>query len=166
MTLYQRIFVERVNLEKDVFIPKGNLGILRKDMPQIRSFHLQEFLGWLKDQGVGVKADVFKVNTLKPTQKEIDSGKVKKMYTAPDDVLKKPVIVSKDNHILDGHHRWLALLNKNENDTLKGQRINLNIRDLLKMAFKFPKVEKAGIKHTFAPKGEDLDLSRAALSLI
>ena len=46
-----------------------------------------------------------------------------------NETLSNPIIISKDNYVIDGHHRWLAHLNKNKIiDVLK---IDLNAKDLI-----------------------------------
>ena len=50
---------------------------------------------------------------------------------------RKPVIASSDNYIIDGHHRWLVALNYD--DTVDIIRINMPVRELLKLTLEFPK---------------------------
>ena len=54
---------------------------------------------------------------LKKSQKELIQSKVKgiaKKYDKPSDM--KPLIIAKDGHIVDGHHRWAAAIYKFGND--------------------------------------------------
>ena len=54
---------------------------------------------------------------LKKSQKELIKSKVigiAKKYDKPSDM--KPLIIAKDGHIVDGHHRWAAAIYKFGND--------------------------------------------------
>jgi GNAT superfamily N-acetyltransferase len=62
--------------------------------------------------------------------------------------LAKPVIISKDNYILDGHHRVAALYNIDKDFRLKTIKVDLGIRDLLKTAKGFPKVSYKNINES------------------
>lgn len=140
---------------------KGNLGIPRSRMPQITSTDVPDFLDWLRDKkGVRSRVGTEPVGYLSATQKEINPQKVEKMMSAPDSVLMKPVMVSRDGYLLDGHHRWAALLAKDPGLTIRTVRIDMPIRELLKVSHEFPKSFKAGIgedagkrKHAMTPDG-------------
>jgi hypothetical protein len=130
----------------DVHVPEGSLNIPRAKMPQIRSDLVPEFVDELAASGVRVdRMKRVGVSRLKPTQKEINNDKVRKMLTAPPTVLAKPVIVSKDFYILDGHHRWLALLNSKPDFKIQTYFVHLPIRQLLKRANSFGKVSYKSI---------------------
>jgi len=120
----------------EVFVPKKNLGISRSQMPQIKSTKVPEFLKWLEDQGVRVSREIAQASKLFATQREINNVKVKQMASDPvmGQNLAKPVIVSDDNYLLDGHHRWLALLTQDEKARMPIIRVGLGIRELLDMA--------------------------------
>jgi predicted ABC-type ATPase len=82
------------------------LGIPRKDMPQIPSGELRKT--FLKELGVEVTKEKIDPSKLKPVQDEIDGKKVGGLYSAISDGAYKgdPVLISKDNYIIDGHHTW------------------------------------------------------------
>jgi len=124
---------------------KGNLGIPRSQMPQIKSTDVPEFLIWLRASGVKTVRGSEAVGNLKATQREIDAEKVQKMAEAPETILTKPVIVSKDGHILDGHHRWAGLLTKGVGKKILTVHVDLPIRELLKKARAFPKAKKRDV---------------------
>jgi hypothetical protein len=133
-------------VESKIKIPKGNLGILRKNMPQIKSNHVPEFMKWLKTFGVSMITKSVAIKTLKMTQKEVSMDKILGMINdAPEESLSKPIILSSDNYILDGHHRFVALYNKNKNIKLTVYQVNVKIDALLELAHKFPKAIKQGI---------------------
>ncbi len=117
---------------------KGNLGISRSSMSQIKTDNIPAFLNSLEENGIK-----FHLNRLKATQKEMDSVKITEMMALPLGKLEgKPILVSKDDHIVDGHHRWAALLALNGNNRMPCHIIDLPIRDLLKKIDGFDNVFK------------------------
>ena len=61
------------------------------------------------------------IYTLKPTLKKISKPKIesmkKKTLTENEDFIYKPIVISKDNFIIDGHHRWFVKKNLIESNT-------------------------------------------------
>jgi hypothetical protein len=124
---------------------KNNLGIPRAKMPQIQRAKTPEFLNSLKDQGVKVTQGKARVGDLRATQREINARKVAEMIQAAKDKKfdpgKAPVIVSSDQHILDGHHRWAALIVMDPKSTIPVRRVELPMRELLRRAHNFEGVK-------------------------
>ena len=84
----------------------------RKDMPQVNTQKLSKALSMAKSK-VKVTKGMSIAGSLKPSQKELIKSKVigiSKKYNKPTDM--KPLIISKDNYIVDGHHRWGAAIYK------------------------------------------------------
>ena len=131
--------LQETDLTEAVANYKHSKGILRSKMPQIKSNDVPEFVKFLKDDGVKSKREDIAVKDLKPTQKEFNPDKVSKLSTAPMAILTKVIIKSKDNFILDGHHRYSALLTLDVNAKIKVISVDLGITELLKKAFEFPK---------------------------
>lgn len=128
--------------ERSIEIFPDSLGITRAKMPQIHNDLVSEFLEGLKKQGISVRPETVSVSSLKPTQREMDRSKVEGMLkSAPDRALNKPIIVSNDNRILDGHHRWAAKMSRNPVERQQVWRVGLSIRKLLERASSFSKVE-------------------------
>lgn len=126
---------------------KGNLGIPRSNMPQIKGDKVDEFRDWIKaEYGARSQSGSSPVGALAATQREINSEKVERLRQAPKSVLSKPVMVSKDNYILDGHHRWASLLSQDHRLPIKTVKIDLPIRKLLKAAHEFPGSFKADLE--------------------
>lgn len=124
----------------EVIIPPHSLGIPRSQMPQIEDDCMEDFILHLKKNGVGIrKADV-KVKNLKATQKELNADAVKNLLKENPNKLKKPIFVSSDNYILDGHHRWLAMYNFDEESHIPAYVCSVDIRKLLHIAQGFEKV--------------------------
>lgn len=63
------------------------------------------------------------------------------------------VVVSRDGHILDGHHRWAALLTIDPARKMKVKVIDMDMKDLLEEAQSVPGVYKADFEGS--PLGED-----------
>ena len=80
----------------------------RKDMPQVNTQKLSKAIDMVKSK-VKVTKTRIPATKLKESQVELIPKKVKGIaakYDKPTDM--KPLIVSKDNYIVDGHHRWAA----------------------------------------------------------
>lgn len=122
-----------------------SLGVSRKDMPQISSKDIGEFMTYLKDKGVASTSSVIDVSKIGMTQKDINVDKVKDLLGVEKSNLAKPVIISNDNYILDGHHRIVALYNIDKNFKLKTIKVDLGIKDLLNVAREFPKASFKGV---------------------
>lgn len=117
----------------------NSLGIPRAKMPQIKSDDVPEFIDFLKERGIKSKTSKVAVKTLKPTQNEYNPDKVQKLTSAPKSVLSKIIIKSSDGYILDGHHRYGALLELDPNAKMNVIEVDQKMKDLLKSAFEFPK---------------------------
>ena len=120
------------------------LGISRDKMPQVKSKDYDELIKHLNKNGVRVTKKSVKASTLKATQKDFNVdkivgaiSKIKTIGTA------KPLIVSSDNYIIDGHHRWLAA--KNVGDSISIMQSNVKVKELLKHVYSFPKTFTKGI---------------------
>lgn len=81
-------------------------------MPQVKTQNLSKAISMAKSK-VKVTKEVFPAIKLKQSQKELIKSKVKgaaAKYDKPTDM--KPLIISKDGYIIDGHHRWAAAIYK------------------------------------------------------
>lgn len=116
----------------------GNLGIERKEMPQIPDDVIPGFLKTFQDKGIKVTKDTMAVGQLKATQKEINAEKVVGMANAYKegkyDPSKQPIIVSKDGFVLDGHHRWAAMVHDDPSNKMRVFRVDTDIKTLLHAA--------------------------------
>jgi hypothetical protein len=68
---------------------------------------------------------------LKPTQNEIYLAKTIEMATRHFAGGELNAIISKDDYILDGHHRWASTILTNPTMKLGGYMVDLNIDDLI-----------------------------------
>lgn len=108
---------------------------------------MQTMIDHFKKNGVKTRRTKIPVGMLKATQSEI---KAEKTYGMADAHLKgkfpnigDSVVVSRDGHILDGHHRWAALLTIDPSRDMNVQVIDMDMDDLLKEAQAIPGVYKA-----------------------
>jgi hypothetical protein len=86
------------------------------------------FVAYLKDKGVTIKRNqTVPADKLKATQNQLVGSKVGGMMGARAagkfDPAKDPIFVSTDNYVLDGHHRWAAVVGS---QFAEGKPINMN----------------------------------------
>lgn len=111
---------------------KDTLDIDRKDMPQVQSKDLKHFFKHLKDNNVSVKEKTVNPSTLNASQGHFHKEKIRSLITAmqKSESIGQPIIVSKDNYVIDGHHRWLAHCNL-ENKPINIYHVDKNAKDLI-----------------------------------
>ena len=106
----------------------------RKDMPQVKTQDLGKALDMVTDK-VRVSKETINASKLKKSQKQLYTDKVKGIaskFSSPKSM--KPLIISKDNHIVDGHHRWGAAIYKWGDDVkLPVYRIHLSATSAIKL---------------------------------
>ena len=129
-----------------------NKNVPRKHMPQLKAKALpgswaaknleaddkgevngeKEFVNYLQKKGVSVSDAKIPATELKSTQNQLVGQKVAGMYEA----LKKdpnikgiraPIFVSKDGYVLDGHHRWAAVVCYDMADGI-GKSVEMDVR--------------------------------------
>jgi hypothetical protein len=109
-------------------------NISRKNMPQVDTQNLSKAINMVSDK-VRVTKGKINVGKLKKSQKELHKDKIEGIaarFTTPNKF--KPLIISKDNHIVDGHHRWAAALYKWGTDAqIPIIRINLPILEAIEL---------------------------------
>ena len=102
----------------------GHLGVDREHMPQLSgtgpggkyvpsSVMLPQFTDYLRGKGIKVEHVRVPAASLKPTQTTGDAAAIRGIA---DDLKSgkladtKPIVVSSDNRVLDGHHNWAGHL--------------------------------------------------------
>mgnify|MGYP000048793915 CR=1 FL=1 len=117
---------------------------------------LEQMLSHFEKNGIKTTVEEMPVGHMKATQSEI---KAEKVYGMADAHLKgkfndidASVVVSKDGHILDGHHRWAALLTIDPSRKMKVKKVDMTMDELLKEAASFPGVYKADFSGKPLPK--------------
>jgi len=106
----------------------------RKDMPQVKTQDLGKAIDMVSDK-VSITKGSIPVSKLKKSQKELYKDKVigiANKYNSPNDM--KPIIISNDYHIVDGHHRWGAAIHKWGDDVkIPIYKINLSVKNAIKL---------------------------------
>jgi hypothetical protein len=114
----------------------GSLDIPRASMPQVKSEHRGAMVQFLRGRGISHSAERVAPNTLKPSQAEFSPEKVEKARSF--DGPQRPVLVSSDNYVADGHHQWLSDLRDAPEKPIKIIRLDSPIRSLLLEMARFP----------------------------
>ena len=126
--------------------PEDTLGVSRADMPQIHADHYPELFNYLKQHGASISKGSVAATELKAVQGEFSDAGVEKMMRkggVTADGTKKPLIVSADNYIIDGHHRWLAAYNLEEEVPII--KFGLPVKELLQLVKDFKHTTYRGI---------------------
>ena len=115
---------------------KGDLGIPRNLMPQFNTpADIKAYAGFIKTKyGIRSRRQTRKAKQLRPSQEEINIDRVEDVVEKIED--KKvdpnvPLIVSKDNYVIDGHHRWAAYKTRHPNKQLPVLVIQAPARDVI-----------------------------------
>jgi hypothetical protein len=119
--------------------PKDTLGVKRADMPQVHKDHYPELMQYLKNHGARISQSEVPATSLKAVQDEFSDEGVAKMMSKKGGnngtTRKKPLLVSADNYIIDGHHRWLASYNLGE--TVPIFKFSIPVKKLLQLVRDF-----------------------------
>jgi len=135
-------------------------GIPRIQMPQFDKEQTKKFRHYLQAKGYEISKEKEFASYLRATQNELNGTKVagiaNAMITGKLKGKEPRLVVSRDNYILDGHHRWAALVgvdavnNKLGDKLMKVSRVNIGITELLREAEEFGAghagVEESGMK--------------------
>jgi hypothetical protein len=92
-----------------------SLGLRRSEMPQIGVFELIKnnmYEKLIQTYNVGIVKTILPITLLKPTQADVDWQRIEIDIAkyGVDDSFERPLLISNDFHIIDGHHqlvRWL-----------------------------------------------------------
>jgi hypothetical protein len=112
----------------------GTLGIPRAEMPQIKAEHRGALVNFLNARGIPHEHVEVPADSLKPTQAEFSMDKVQQAHEHEGG--DRSILVSSDGHVLDGHHQWLAAVEKG--DPVKAIRLDAPIGKLLDTVREFP----------------------------
>jgi hypothetical protein len=133
-------------ISTEIKIPNTGLGLSRADMPQIRQSVMDHFLKKLEQDGNDSRVIQVPTTDLRPTQDEFNHDKIKEMMGQKQ--TGKPIIISKDRYILDGHHRWAAQYNLNNQSKISATQIDMNILDLLSAARNYKPATYHGVNES------------------
>lgn len=166
-----------------------NLGIPRDEMPQFkgtaqpgsRAAGMEAdasgevdtepvFKEMLKEKGIKTLQTQIPADKLKATQKDLVGAKVVGMMSALEKdpnhpKITAPIYVSRDGHVIDGHHRWAAVVahnaaNPDNQIPMKTTVLDMDIKDAIPMANKFAEdmgiaAKKADANKEEEPKGTE-----------
>jgi hypothetical protein len=151
------------------------LGLSRADLPQVKSDDMDNFRQWLQEQGVESFKSSMEVGEMNPIQKEINLEKVQSMMEKHgageiDLVTGKPVMVTEDEYIIDGHHRWYALRELDETNEMETINIQLPVKKLLKIVKDYPNVSYKSAQmeegyENFAGKSEMIKVGNVRIDI-
>lgn len=128
----------------------GTLGIPREEMPQIKSEHRGALVQFLKARGIEARAGMIDPKKLKPTQAEFSPEKVQKAREHAGS--ERPLLISADNHVIDGHHQWVAALDDQSGTPMPVIKLNAPVDRILADVKEFPSAEASTGAAKPAPK--------------
>jgi hypothetical protein len=155
-----------------------NLGYPRAQMPQLRgrpvpgSFAAtkkvskagkvdltREFVEHLRAEGTKVTETDVRASYLRASQSEIDGARVAQLVTeaaeGSRDLRERPIFVTRDNYIVDGHHHWAALVglgSKREKDfKVPVYKLDMEIGEALSKANAYAKTMGIAPKSITSP---------------
>tara|TARA_R100000655_G_scaffold21217_4_gene43569 strand:- start:6737 stop:25636 length:18900 start_codon:yes stop_codon:yes gene_type:complete len=123
--------------------------VSRENMPIIQPQQMQAFASFVSEQTgstVNLKQEQIPAASLKPYQTELFFPKTvwfalqyfNNLELATEDLVKRPFsLISSDNYIIDGNHRWGQIMLISPKSSIEGTRINLPVAKLLPLARKF-----------------------------
>ena len=126
-------------LKEELKIPAIGQTFSRNLMPQISP----DFINYLKKQGISHEIKDVDTKNLKSTQMEFDPTKIHALMNRDDD--DSHIYVSNDDHVIDGHHRWLA--DHNTTGTTKACVVDLPALELYRHAREYESLLKEEVTH-------------------
>lgn len=135
----------------------GGLSVPRASMPQIATKDRGAMVQFLKGRGITHSQEDVLPGSLKPSQVEYSPEKVAKAKTfeGPN----RSILISADDHVVDGHHQWMAAMEANPNEPYPVIRLNAPIQQLLIEIARFP---SAGVSDASEAAGFVSDAKPAA----
>lgn len=118
----------------------GTLGIPRNIMPQVRNENRAAMVAFLRARGVSYERQTAKPSDLKPTQAEYAPEKVEKAKAWEGK--QRAILISSDNHIVDGHHQYMAALQTAPNVGIPVMRLKSSIMHILGLLLMMPSTEQ------------------------
>lgn len=104
-----------------------------------------EFVDYLEKQGIKSKSLEVPSDSLLPSQAQLDGPKIAKRIAKKDYEAGGPIFISRDNYIVDGHHRWAAVVGRDAEDgklgdsSIRAVKIDAPISEILHIANKWTK---------------------------
>jgi len=146
---------------------KGQAAVDAGADPDDERSPMQVLLEDVQTEGTKVETGKVPVGQLKATQSEI---KADKTYSMADAYMKgneglikamqNPIIISSDNHILDGHHRYSAMLTADPSYEMNVIRIGMSMKDFLMRSHEQPGVFRSDLDDNIISDDEPVDLGQ------
>jgi hypothetical protein len=133
---YYEPYAMNGGITEEIVKLNNSLGINRDVLPQIDKDQLENYLEYLESYGIPFEIEFQPVATLNSAQSHIDTDKVKEIMKN-EDSLDTPIIVSKDDYILDGHHRALAAFNLDKESEVPVVKVELALDELINISNEF-----------------------------
>src|SRR5262249_18719901 len=138
---YDEVNLCKVSVPGTNYFCAGNLGVPRVQMPQLSAkvadipdkaaAHdlpqnargevelIHPFADYLRNQGVKITETSRPAGELRATQSELQASKIDKLREpVAEGKIPGAIFTSSDGYVLDGHHRWAAMV---ENDIAAGK---------------------------------------------
>ena len=175
-----------VSVEGTNLFCKENKGIPREDMPQLlghpnpgtpadkmqRNSRGEVNLGdafakHMREKGVSTSVTQMNAATLKASQRQLNGKKVATLRDVYErgQLEMTPFIISSDNYVVDGHHRWAAIVaaefDKGQEIFVPVERFSMSIMPLLKEAVSYAAemgIPQSGFGH-FSSSFREADLT-------
>lgn len=133
----------------------------RKQLPQIPKKQLRRFIEFVAGNGYGFRYARIPADQLKPIQKHLNTEKVKNMVEFPSEI-SHPLIIDRDNHIADGHHRWAADLVQDRHTPIFCVKFECNLDKLIELGHLFDGSEVRSIhEDIYKEKKDPISLEQA-----
>jgi hypothetical protein len=117
----------------DIKIPPPGLTFSREMMPQLGP--LGDVLKNLRRHDVKFHKELIDPKKLKSSQSEFNKSKIINIMMNGKKNTLSGVIISSDNYVLDGHHRWLA--HYNQDRKIEVVRVDMPILELMRLVKTF-----------------------------
>lgn len=104
-------------------------------MPQVDEKDYEELFSFLRAQDIPVYKEQACPLTFRPHQK-VQIDRLRAMACQPD-VVNKAILVSRDDYILDGHHRWDIHLLRHDSQIL-AYKIGRDFEEAIAALFAYP----------------------------
>jgi hypothetical protein len=119
---------------------------LRIHMPQFSKDLKKKFFDKLKRQGIDVSKKKVPAVHLKPSQRQFSFPRASEVFGTKGSKDKR-IMVSKDNHIIDGHHHWVSAIGRDSragklgSTKIKTYKVDMSAAKLLAMAKRYTKAQ-------------------------
>jgi SPP1 gp7 family putative phage head morphogenesis protein len=127
----------------------------RQDLPRIHADDREALVSFLAARGIGSRPERARPDAYRPAQDGYSAGnlEVARVRKTND----RPIVVSSDRYVLDGHHQWFKTLLDTPLEMLDAVVLDAPIRRLVREAALFPGAERVNAV-------PDLDVLVAAIS--